>query len=154
MIDTPVILQTKKQLAAVVHLTIPREQISEVMGPGYEEIMNTLRAQGIAPAGPWFTHHLRFEPGIFDFEIGVPVNRPVTPAGRVVPGELPATMVARTVYHGGYDGLANAWPELDRWIASQGKSPDPSLWETYLTGPATNPDPTAWRTELTRPLAG
>ena len=38
---------------------------------------------------------------------GVPcVERAVEPSGRVRPGELPATAVARTVYHGGYEGLA------------------------------------------------
>ena len=45
------------------------------MSPGYRELMAALAAQGIAPAGPWFTHHLRMDPDTFDFEIGVPVTR-------------------------------------------------------------------------------
>ena len=49
--------------------------------------------------------------------------------------------------------LASAWPKLDAWIVAQGRTPGPSLWETYLIDPASNPDPSAWRTELTRPLA-
>jgi hypothetical protein len=32
--------------------------------------MAAVAAQGIAPAGPWFTHHLRMDPATFDFEIG------------------------------------------------------------------------------------
>lgn len=27
-----------------------------------------------------------------------------------------------------------------------------SLWECYLTGPASSPDPSTWRTELNKPL--
>ena len=48
------------------------------MGPGYQELMDTLTAQGIQPTGPWFTHHLRMDPEVFDFELGVPIAAPVT----------------------------------------------------------------------------
>jgi effector-binding domain-containing protein len=153
-IDPPWIVQTERVRTAVIHLTVPRKEIQKVMGPGHEELMATLRNQGITPAGPWFTHHLRMDPAIFDYEIGVPVTRPVTAAGRVTPGELPAATVARTFHHGAYDGLATAWPDLDAWVIAQGRRPGPSLWEVYLTDPKANPDPATWRTELDRPLVG
>ena len=154
MIDTPHIVQTSAVQTAVIHVTVPREEIRTVMGPGLGELMAALRAQGIAPAGPWLTHHLKMDPAAFDFEICVPVPRPVAPAGRVEPGQLPGATVARTVYHGAYEGLGAAWPQLDAWIAAQGRKPGPSLWEVYLTDPQANPDPSTWRTELNRPLSG
>ena len=77
MLDTPQITQAAAQLTAIIRLTIPREEIRKVMGPGISELMATVAAQGIAPAGPWFTHHLRIDPAIFDFEIGVPSRRPL-----------------------------------------------------------------------------
>jgi len=154
MLDTPQITQTDAQLTAIIHLTIPREEIRNVMGPGIGELMAAVAAQGIAPTGPWFTHHLRMAPDIFDFEIGVPVNAPVAAAGRVKAGELPATRVARTVYHGAYEGLAAAWAEFDAWIAAEGHTAGPDLWECYVAGPESNPDPATWRTELNRPLTG
>lgn len=154
MIDAPQIVQTTAVTTALIRLTIPREQIRAVMGPGLSELMAALRAQGIAPAGPWFTHHLRMDPATFDFEICLPVPRPVVPVGRVAPGRLPAATVARTVYHGPYEGLGAAWPQLDAWISAQGRRPAPDLWEVYLTDPQANPDPASWRTELNRPLAG
>lgn len=152
MIDTPQITRSAGQLAAVIHLTVPREEIRNVMGPGMGELMATVAAQGIAPAGPLFSHHFRMDPKIFDFEIGVPVAKPVAPAGRVVPGQLPSTTVARTVYHGDYEGLGAAWGEFDAWIVANGHTPDPDLWECYVAGPESNPDPATWRTELNRPL--
>jgi effector-binding domain-containing protein len=124
------------------------------MGPGLGEVRAAIAAQGIAPAGPWFTHHLRMDPDTFDFEIGVPVTAPVTAAGRVKAGQLPATTVARTVFHGNYEGLGAAWGEFDAWIAAQGHTPGADLWECYVAGPESNPDPSAWRTELNRPLTG
>ena len=112
MIDTPQIVETHAQPAAIIRLTIPRSKIREVMGPGLAELKAAIAAQGIAITGPWFTHHLKMEPDVFDFEIGVPVATQVTATGRVQPGELPAARVAQTVYHGGYEGLSDGWSEL------------------------------------------
>ena len=152
MIDTPHITQSADQLTAFIHVTVPREEIREVMGPGIRELLGTIAAQGIAPAGPWFTHHLRRPTDTFDFEISVPVSAPVAATGRVLPGRLRATKVARTVYHGPYEGLAEAWGEFIGWIEASGHTPAPDLWECYETGPESNPDPAMWRTELNRPL--
>lgn len=154
MLDKPTILQTHAQKAAVIHLSIPRDRIQEEMGPGYNELMTTLKEQGITPAGPWFSHHLRMDPAVFDFEIGVPVSADVKPTGRVKAGELPATRVARTVYQGGYEGLGTAWVEFDAWLKRNGHSTAPDLWEVYAAGPETGSDPSLYRTELSRPLNG
>jgi len=152
MIDTPEIVQTAVQPTAIIRLTIPRSEIQHVMGPGYAELMETIAAQGIAPAGSWFTHHLRMDPEIFDFELGVPISTPLSAAGRVTASELPAATVARTVYHGGYEGLGDAWGELNAWIDAKGHTQAPNLWEHYVAGPESSPDPANWRTELNRPL--
>jgi effector-binding domain-containing protein len=151
-LDSPQVAQTAAQPAAVIRLTIPRAEIRKVMGPGLHEIMAAIAAQGVAPAGPWYTHHLRMDPEIFDFEIGVPVAAPVAAAGRVKPGGLPATRVARTTYHGSYEGLAAAWGQFDAWVAAHGHTPATDLWECYVAGPESSPEPADWRTELYRPL--
>ena len=154
MIDTPQITQSAAQLTAMIRLTIPREEIRKVVGPGIREVMAAVAAQGMAPAGPWFTHHLRMDPGVFDFEICVPITAPIAATGRVQAGRLPAATVARTVYDGPYEGLPAAWGEFSAWIAAAGHTPGPDLWECYLAGPESSPDPAAWRTELNRPLVG
>ena len=153
MLNKPQIAQTAEQPAAIIRFTIPRDEIRNVMGPGYQELMAAVAAQGIAPAGPWFTHHLSMNPETFDFELGVPVAAPISAAGRVKAGQLPAATVAQTVYHGGYEGLGDAWAEFEAWIAAEGYTPAPNLWERYVAGPESNPDPATWRTELNRPLA-
>ncbi|MGH9195967.1 MAG: GyrI-like domain-containing protein, partial [Acidimicrobiia bacterium] len=152
MLDTPKITQTTAQLTAIIHLTIPRHEMQNVFGPGIGELMAAIAAQGVAPAGPLFAHHLKMAPDIFDFELGVPVSTPVAAAGRVKPGQWLAMKVARTVYHGPYEGLPAAWGELMAWIEAEGHTPAPDLWECYVAGPQSSPDPATWRTELNRPL--
>ena len=152
MLDEPTIVLSAEHKAAVIHLTIPRNKIQEEMGPGYTELMSTLNEQGITPTGPWFSHHLRMDPGVFDFEIGIPVSAEVKPTGRVKPGTLPAAKVARTTYRGGYEGLGSAWGEFDAWLKSKGHATADDLWEVYAAGPETGPDSSNYRTELNRPL--
>ena len=152
MLDTPHITQTETQRTAVIRLTIPRKEMRNVMQPGLGELRAAIAAQGIAPAGPWFTHHLKMSPDVFDFEISVPVTAPIAAEGRVQPSEWPAMTVAKTVYQGPYEGLGAAWGEFDAWIASHGHVPAPDLWECYIAGPESSPDPASWRTELYRPL--
>ncbi|MBF5042954.1 GyrI-like domain-containing protein [Aggregicoccus sp. 17bor-14] len=154
MLEAPQLLTTRPQPAAIIRFTIPRAQMPQIMGPAVQELMAAVKAQGAGPAGPLFAHHLRMSPDTFDFELGLPVTRPVTPVGRVQPGALPATRVARTVYRGPYEGLGGAWGEFRAWIAQQGHTATEGLWECYVSGPEASPDPSQWRTELNQPLVG
>lgn len=153
MLEEPQIVTTTAQHYAALHLVVPRSEIGNVMWPGVQEVMAAVAAQGMTPAGPWFTHHLTMPPGKFDFEICVPVATPVAPAGRVQPGVWPAMRLARTVYSGPFEGLFGAWGEFGEWMAAQQLSPAADLYERYLSGPESSPDPAQWRTELNRPLA-
>jgi effector-binding domain-containing protein len=152
MIDTPQIAQSTAQKTAVIHLTIPREEIQTAMGPAIGEVMAAVAAQGINPSGPLFSYHLRMDPATFNFEVGVPVPSPVTATGRVKMSELPAGRVARTVYLGGYEGLGAAWGEFDAWLEAEGHKASGGLWEFYVAGPESSPDSSTWRTELNRPI--
>lgn len=145
MIDKPEIVRTEAQAAAVIHVTVAKDKLREVMGPARKELRDALSAQGIEPTGPWFTRHLTLSPSQWDLEIGLPVSAPLEPQGRVKPGSLPALTAARTVYHGDYEHLGGAWSELMSWIQAQGHVAAASLWEVYL-------EQSPCRTELTRPL--
>jgi effector-binding domain-containing protein len=154
ILDGPQVLRTAAMPIATLHVTVPRSEIQKVMGPGLAELKAAVAAQGVAVTGPWFTHHLKMDPAVFDFEIGVPVAKPISPAGRVRPGTWPAARIARTVHRGGYEKLGDAWGAFNQWAEAQGLRPAEDLWERYVTGPESGPDPGAYRTELIRPLKG
>ena len=152
MLATPQIVQTTAQAAAIIHLTIARNEMMKVFGPAVGELMAVLAAQGVPPASAVFAHHLKMRPDIFDFELGVQVSAPVQATGRVRAGELPGARVARTVYSGPYEVLPADWGEFDTWIKADGHKPADNLWEINCVGPQSTPDPAGWRTELNRPL--
>jgi effector-binding domain-containing protein len=152
VIDTPTVVQSGARQTAVVALVIRKADIQKVMGPAIQEVMAALAAQGIQPAGSIFSYHRRVDPEVYDFEVGVPVEKPVAPSGRVTMSRLPAKRVARTVYHGGYEALGGAWKDFMAWIDASGYAADGDFWEIYVAGPESGPDASKWRTELTRPI--
>lgn len=152
MLDATEITHTEAQPAATIRLTIPRDQIQTVMGPAMQEVLEVVATQGLVPAGPMFSHHFRMDPELFDFEVGLPVQGAVAPAGRVRASELPARKVARTTYHGGYEGLGSAWSEFNQRLSAEGLAPTEELWECYVTGSEPGLDPSTIRTVLYRPL--
>lgn len=153
MLDTPHIVETAEEAAAVIRLTIPRSEMPSAFGPAVSELLMTLGDQGVEPIGAVFAHHLALSPDSFDFELGIKVSSPVQSAGRVRPGCLPAARVARTVYTGPYEGLPGAWHEFDGWMSTSGHERAANLWELYSVGPQSTSDQAQWRTELNRPLA-
>lgn len=154
MIDTPEIVTTAARPVAVIPFDVSHGEMMTAFGPGVGELMAALQAQGVAPAGPVFAHHTRMVPGRFVFELGVPVSSPVRAAGRMTPSLWPAQRAARTIHHGGYEGLPGAWKEFDAWMKGEKHPQAEDLWESYVDGPHSGPDQRRWRTELLRPLKG
>ncbi len=152
MIATPEIVQTSAEMAAVIHLAIPRAEMMKAFGPAVGELIAELTRQGLTPQGAVFAHHLTMSAATFDFELGFRIDAPVKANGRVKPGALPAAKVARTIYSGPYEGLPAAWGEFNQWLHANGHRQADDLWEVYSVGPQSTPDPANWRTELTRPL--
>src|SRR5450755_4416611 len=148
MIDEPKIVTTVDQPYAALHLTVAREQMQQVMGPAVQEVHAAVATQGLAPAGAWFTHHLRRPNATFDFEVCVPVATRIEDAGRVTGKTWPAMTVAKTELQGNYDRLAAAWGEFAAWTEREGHSMAPDLWEVYRIGPESSDNPDDWRTEL------
>jgi len=152
MIETPQIVRTEPQHYAAVQFAVPFEEVRRIMGPGVQQVFRTLQEQGIAPTGPWLTHHFKRPNPDFDFEICVPVAAPIEADGDVYPAVWPAMRVARTVFHGDYSGLPGAWGEFTAWIAAQGMREAKDLWEVYTINPDFDKNPANWRTQLNRPL--
>ncbi len=152
--DAPVVVRSAPFHAAVIRLELTHDELRTAMGPAIGEVLQAVAAQGLAPTGPVFSHHFRHPTTTFDLEVGVPVATPVTPSGRVVPTEMPARTVARTVHRGAYEELGPAWGAFEAWLGSSGHEAHDDLWESYVVGPESGDDPTTWRTELNRPLRG
>lgn len=153
MIDPPKIITTEPVAYAAIYQRIAASEITKVMGPTCAEIGRELQAQGIAPSGAWFTHHLQRPLEFFDFEVCFPVAKPVEAAGRVHPRLWPSMRVVRTTFHGNYAGLPAAWGELEQWMTSQALAAGSEFWEVYVVNPNDTANPQDWVTQLNWPIA-
>ena len=148
MITPPEFITTHEVITAVIHLTIPCQDMGKYMDPAIQEVIKAITGQGIAITGPMFSYHRRRPSDSFDFEIGFEVSKTIKPAGRVMNSKLPAVKVARAVYEGPYEGLAQAWGELQKWVREMKLAETGRFWERYLTNPEEVKDPKNYRTEL------
>ena len=152
MLEEPQIVSTGDQYTAGIRFLIPRSAIRTVVSPALTELRRVITDQGVEFAGPMFFHHNRSDPDIFDFQLSIPTSRPVIPRGRVKPGRMDSTQVARAIFNGPHEGLPGAWRKLNAWVESRGLRARVDFWEVVLTGPETGPDASTWRTELNRPF--
>ncbi len=151
-LDDPQLIDTSRLQTAAIRLKIPGRDMPNHMGPAMQELMATIREQGLEPAGPVYSFHFRMPSDTFDMEVGIPVSGEVKPAGRVIASELPATAVLRTTYHGPYEGLADAWGAFMKQVEASGHKTQACFWESYVSGPESGTDSSQWRTELNRPV--
>lgn len=128
------LVEVPPQSAAVVHAHVTRDEIAGFIGAAFGEVMQTLTAQGLAPAGPPFGCFVPGGDG-FDVDAGFPTTGAVAPAGRVVAYEVPGGLVARTMHTGGYGEVAAAYEAVAEWVAGHGYVATAPPWETYLDGP-------------------
>lgn len=123
-----------RQPAAVVRARVALRDLPEFFGRAFGEVLAVVGEQGLAPAGPPFG---RFVTSGDDFQVtaGFPLDRPVTPAGRVAPDELPGGTAATTIHTGSYDGVGAAYRATTDWLAGHGFTASGAPWECYLDGP-------------------
>lgn len=154
MISSPQVISTNELITAVIHLVIPGRDMPKHMDPAIQEVIKAITGQGVTMTGPMFSYHHRRPSDTFDFEIGFPVSKVIKPEGRVINSKLPAAKVVRSVYQGPYEGLAQAWPALEKWVRTHGYGETGRFWESYLNNPNEVNSPNEYRTELNWIVSG
>jgi effector-binding domain-containing protein len=137
---------------AVIHVDVPMDLLPAAIRDAIEELERRMSEAGVEFAGPPFTRYLSFGPTRLLAEIGMPVLRPAPHAGRVFPGRLSGGRVASVVHIGPYEGIADTYTRLQRWIDDHGLHATGPMWEVYWSDPQAEPDPASWRTEILVPL--
>ena|SRR5256714_2237310 len=151
--DKPYNARFEAQTVARIHVVTPRQEIQSAMMIAMGELSAALEAAGLSRTGPWFAHFHRRPSDTFDFDVCYPINKAIPYTGKVENAEIPATDVIRTVHHGDYAKLPQAWHDFVDWVSANGIQTREDGFEVYTVGPNENQDPDCWRTELNIPLA-
>ncbi|WP_432557627.1 GyrI-like domain-containing protein [Granulicoccus sp. GXG6511] len=132
----------------------PMAEMAPLFDETFGALFPALGTQGLRPIGPPFSLHHRMPTETVDFEVGIPVDRPLgeaqatTSGVTLTPSVLPAGRIAVVSHLGSYDGLGEAWGRFMNEIATAGHQPDFPFWEVYVTEPTPDVDPATLRTDL------
>jgi AraC family transcriptional regulator len=154
--DAPGVIEVRRlapQATAVIRLAVAPREIGPALGEALPEVWEHVQRAGVPAVGGPFARYFVFGERSVDLEAGFPVERPVAPGGRVVPGELPGGEAAVLVHHGPYDELPRAHEVLGAWVKKRGRVAAGAPWEVYVTDPGEEPDPARWQTDVVWPLA-
>ncbi|MCA0294700.1 MAG: GyrI-like domain-containing protein [Actinobacteria bacterium] len=137
-------------VSAGVRRTVPREDLSAVFGPTYEQVAGLLGAAGVGIAGPAYAEYFGMPTDTVDVEIGFGVGASAAIDGLVV-REHPETRAVVGTHVGPYDELPGAYGELMPWLEMEEHELAPSMYELYLSEPDEEPAKTV--TKLVFPVA-
>jgi effector-binding domain-containing protein len=152
-IDKPYRARFEAQTVARIHVVTPRQDMRSAMHAAIDEVSAAVATAGVSRTGPWFMHFHCRPTDTFDLDVCFPVSQPLQPSGRVTSADIPAAEVLRTVHHGTYEELPQAWQDFSDWVSASGFHTREDGFEVYTVGPNDSQDPAAWQTELNRPLA-
>jgi effector-binding domain-containing protein len=123
------------------------------------ELYDWMDPHGVNPTGPPLVRYLVSGSGPkLQVEIGLPIQDPVKPPGRIIAGVIPAGRYLVLTHRGTYDGLGEAHAALERFAARHGiafevqATEAGTAWssrvEHYTVGPEIEIDPALWETEI------
>lgn len=147
------LVQRTEQPTAVVREKVPMNELPEFFGRAYGAVMSAAQQQGVQLAGPPFGRYLNMPTDSVDVEAGFPVSAPITASGGVAAGTLPACQAFEATHTGPYDTLSTTYDAIQDRMTEEGFNPAGSMWEYYLSDPATEPDSSTWKTLVVWPVA-
>jgi effector-binding domain-containing protein len=152
MDTTPELVTLEPTTTAVVRETVPMSELTGFFDRAFGAVMAAAQDQDVAVTGPPFAMYLGMPTETVDIAAGFPTDRAVSPAGGVVPSELPGGRAGQLLHVGSYDSLEQAYGRLMGWLGEQGLVPSQVMWETYLNEPTPDGDPNANQTLITWPV--
>lgn len=144
-------------LAVIRHKDIRLADLQAAFDAGYSAIALTFAGDVLIPTGPALAIYHGDPMGVFDLELGFPVQSPPenpipTASGSVIIASvLPAGRAVATTMFGSYEELGAAWAGLVERAAAQGLRPGGEWIEIYVSDPST--PPAELRTDLIMPTA-
>jgi effector-binding domain-containing protein len=116
---------------AVVAAATTWAQFPKMWGPMLDEVWGFLR--GGAPEGLYTQGHniMLYQDDVPHVEVGVQVNGPFDPVGRVVASALPGGLVATATHTGPIAALGDTHQAVCAWSTANGYRLAGARWEVY-----------------------
>lgn len=148
--------RTEPQTVLELRRIVRPEHAGDDIGSGMQAMFETAAAANLVTVGPPSTTYLgdfgSGEPTAVDFGIAVTFGAGEGRTGECTLRRTEPTRTARTVHHGDYSRLGQAYDTLQRWLSDSGYRPIGPPTELYLVGPEAAVIPGDLVTEIRIPV--
>lgn len=127
------------------------------MGPFMETYFPALYMYAIRkggnPAGHPYSIYYNWDPaGKIFMEVGVPLAEAIEGEDNMMPATTPGGKAVKAVHYGPYEGLAESYGALEKYMTAMQLEPLGLAYEVYITDPTQEPDTSKWETHIYFPL--
>lgn len=141
-----------EQRTAVVREVVPMSDLQGFFGRAFGTVTAAAQAQNAHLAGPPFARYHGMPGQTIDVEAGFPIVGHFKATEEVQESTLPATEAFEAVHMGSYDTLNETYGLIQQRMQAEGSTPADTMWEFYLSGPATQTSPSSWLTRVVWPI--
>lgn len=134
------IIDTNEQPVVTIRTTTSVENLPNVVGPAFGEIVGYIMANNQDPVGPAFIAYHNMDMNNLDIKIGFPVSTPLPGNDRIKAGFIPAGKKAATFHKGAYGDIGPAYEALGEFLVKAGYEASGVAYEYYYNSPGEVPE--------------
>jgi len=116
------------------------ENLPQVIGQAYGEIMQYMAELGEPPSDVPFTAYYNLDMQDLDLEIGFPVAKSLPAKGEIKSNEIPQGKYVSCMYKGAYSQMEEPYNEMFKWIEEKGYEQKGVYYEFYYNSPNEAPE--------------
>lgn len=134
------IVETEEQPVISVKTTTSVNNMPNVVGRIYSQIVNYIIEKGEEPIGPAFIAYYNMDMENLIVEIGFPITRKIEGKDDIVLRYIPAGRKATGFHKGSYSEIGPLYEQLTRLIGEKGYEPTGVVYEYYYNSPNEIPE--------------
>ena len=116
------------------------QNLPQVLGKAYGDIMNYLMEIGVQPAGAPYVGYFNMDMQDLDLEIGFPVKQAISSKVDIQASEIPAGKQVSCLHTGPYSKVESAYNAMMEWVPANGYTATGVSYEFYLNDPEQTPE--------------
>ena len=135
-----------------IHKVGRAQEIEKFFMDGYSVLGKYMAEKGTKSNGPPFSIYYKWKNNQFDFDICMPVEKPLKGDMTIKSGKLNASKILTVKYYGPYEGTGRAHAAAMKWIADNKSKMNGAPREVFVSDPMTEKDPAKLLTLIVYPI--
>lgn len=129
-----------KQAVLSIRTTSSVENLPQILGACFSQIMGYMQQEGVEMSGAPFTAYYNMDMNNLDIEVGVPIGSEVKGEGTIKCNYIPSGKYISTLHIGSYSQIEPAYNALGKYMEEHNFVATGVAYEFYLNDPVEIPE--------------